>query len=111
MSLALAPQPVPLKEDARGVIRVGGTRVTLDVVIAAFQRGATAEDIAQSYDTLALEDVYAVLAYYLRERSAVEVYLGAARSRSAAVRRENEARWPQQGLRERLLARRQSAAT
>lgn len=39
---------IPLAEDAHGVFRVGGTRVTLDAVIRAFERGATAEEIACS---------------------------------------------------------------
>ena len=47
--------------DSRGVYRVGGTRVTLDLVVRAFNRGATAEDIVQRFPSLELSDVYLVL--------------------------------------------------
>ena len=51
-------QPVPLVSGADGVIRVAGTRVTLDTVAHAFERGATAEEIVQQYPALPLADVY-----------------------------------------------------
>jgi hypothetical protein len=38
---------IPVARDAYGVYRVGGTRVTLDLVVRAFNRGATAEEIVQ----------------------------------------------------------------
>lgn len=68
-------EPIPLVAHADGVIRVRGTRVTLDRVAQAFDRGATAEGIAQQYPTLALADVYAVLGYLLRHQAKVAVYL------------------------------------
>jgi len=75
MSLAIAPERLPLAEDADGVMRVGGTRVTLDTVVGAFNDGASAEDIASMYPSLDLADVYAVIAYYLRRRAEVDAYL------------------------------------
>jgi hypothetical protein len=38
---------VPIHTDGDGVVRVAGTRVTLDTIVAAFDAGATAEEIAQ----------------------------------------------------------------
>jgi uncharacterized protein (DUF433 family) len=35
-------------------------------VVRAFNRGATAEQIVQKYDTLQLPDVYQVIGYYLK---------------------------------------------
>jgi len=61
---------VPIETDADGVIRVGKTRVTLDTLITAFNDGATAEEIAQQYPAVSLADVYAVIAYYLKRRTA-----------------------------------------
>ena len=43
---------VPLQTDKDGVIRVSGTRVTLDVVIARFEQGAAPDDIHNSFDVL-----------------------------------------------------------
>lgn len=57
-------ETLPLEMDAHGVIRVGKTRVTLDTVVAAFDEGATAEEIVQQYPTLLLADVYSVIGYY-----------------------------------------------
>ena len=47
----------------------GGTRVTLEAIVAAFSDGATAEEIAQDFPAVSLSDVYAVISYYLRHRS------------------------------------------
>jgi len=102
---AAATEPIPLATDADGVIRVAGTRVTLDTVVDAFETGATPEEIAQDFPVLRLDDVYAVVTYYLRHRDEVAAYLRRRRSMAAEIRREIEARHPQAGLRERLLAR------
>lgn len=106
MSLAVGPEPVPLETDKDGVMRVGGTRVTLDTVVAAFREGSTAEEISHQYPTLRLADVYSVISYYLRHQTEVDAYLGDRLRRGAEVRRENEARLDPAGLRNRLLARR-----
>ena len=63
-------------------VRVAATRITLDLVVARFEEGACPEEIVHSYDTLHLEDVYAVIAYYLRHKDEVLAYLrGAAKKR------------------------------
>ena len=54
----------------------------LDIIIAEFQRGSTAEQIAQDYSSVPLADVYQVIAYYLRHKEAVDAYM-AARDREA----------------------------
>lgn len=46
----------------------------LEIVVRAFQDGATPETIVQRYSTLSLPDVYAVLGYYLRHQNEVEEY-------------------------------------
>jgi uncharacterized protein (DUF433 family) len=109
MSLTIDAEPMPLQTDADGVVRVGGTRVTLDTIVIAFQQGATAEEIAQQYPTVALSDIYAVIGYYLRHRREVEAYLEEGNQQAEALRRELEANYDRQGIRERLLARRSSA--
>jgi len=53
----------PIREDADGALRVGNSRVLLELVIRAFQDGATPETIVQRYSTLARADVYAVITY------------------------------------------------
>lgn len=99
-------EPVPLSLNADGVICVSHTRVTLDTLVAAFQEGATAEEIAQQYPTVLLADVYSVIGYYLHHTAEVETYLAQRRKLAAQVQRENEARFNPVGIRQRLMARR-----
>jgi uncharacterized protein (DUF433 family) len=112
MNLPAVFDPVPLvvADDGR-VIRVAGTRVTLDTLVGAFKHGATAEEIAQDYPAVSLADVYAVIAYYLRHRSEIEVYLAKRALEHAELRREIQGRPVYQELRERLLARTDRART
>jgi uncharacterized protein (DUF433 family) len=105
MSLAIESTPPPLERDADGVVRVGGTRVTLDSVVGAFHDGATAEEIASQYPSLSLADTYAVIAYYLRHRKESDDYIAARASDAAAVKAEAERRFDPAGVRDRLLAR------
>jgi uncharacterized protein (DUF433 family) len=109
MAFSIQADAPPLREDAAGVLRVGDSRVLLELVIRAFQDGATPETIVQRYSTLDLPDVYSVITYYLRHQSEIEEYL---------VRREQQARDTElrialrqgdlSGIRSRLLARRQA---
>ncbi len=105
MALSFATEAIPLAADADGVVRVGKTRVTLDTVITAFTDGATAEEIVQQYPSLNLADVYQVIGYYLRRPSEVEAYLQQRKAQAGTVRRQNEARFDPQGVRDRLLVR------
>src|SRR5947199_9585182 len=66
---------VPLREEPSGVLRVGKSRVLLELVLRAFKAGATPEAIVQSYDTLSLADVYAVISRYLVAPRPFEEYL------------------------------------
>jgi len=98
-------EPIPLSEDADGVIHVGGTRVTLDTVLAAYRQGSTPEQIAQDYSALQLADVYAAIAYSLRHREEIEDYLERRHRVAEAVRERFKARFPTEGLHERLEER------
>ena len=70
-----------LSRDPDDVIRVGGTRVTLDTVVGAYRDGASAEEIARRYPSLDLADIHAVIGHYLHHRTQVEAYLAGARGR------------------------------
>jgi len=108
MSLVIEAPPVPLRNDEHGVLRVGQTRVPLDTVVYAFNLGASPEEIVLNYPTLDLADVYAVINYYLYNRAEVDAYLRQRVAEAARVRAENERRFPPEGIRERLLARRRA---
>jgi uncharacterized protein (DUF433 family) len=109
MSFLVQSDVPPLREDDSGAIRVGTTRVLLELVVRAFQDGATPEAIVQRYSTLTLADVYAVIAYYLRHPGEIEEYLARREQQAEEVRQRTDA---QQGdlaeIRARLLAQRQA---
>ncbi len=70
-----------------GVIRVGQSRITLDVVLEYWRMGMSAEDIARGFDTLELADVHGALAYYFRHRAEIDGYLSQ-RAEEAEVLRQ-----------------------
>jgi uncharacterized protein (DUF433 family) len=97
---------VPLREEPPGVLRVGKSRVLLELVLRAFKAGATPESIVQSYDTLKLADVYAVVSRYLAAPEPFEEYLHQREESAAEMRRQIEEFQGTQGnLRATLLAR------
>jgi uncharacterized protein (DUF433 family) len=97
--------PIPLREDPPGVLRLGKSRVLLDLVIRAHRRGASPQEIVRMYETLDLSDVFAVIAYYLANPSEIDEYLRECDEQSEALRRQIEATQPPAPSKEELLAR------
>ena len=93
-----------MAKDAHGVYRIGGTRVTLDLVVRAFNRGATAEEIVQKFPSLELSDVYQVIGYYLKYGKELAEYFQARECDEKALLTDHP-EWSPVGLRERLVAR------
>ncbi|MBF2025702.1 MAG: DUF433 domain-containing protein [Oscillatoriales cyanobacterium C42_A2020_001] len=108
MNLANIVESVPLQTDAHGVVRISGTRITLDTIVHEFEQGLTAEEIAYQFEVLDLANVYAVITYYLRHQDEVKLYLQNQDQQAEVVRQEIEQRFPSRGLRESLLAKRQA---
>ena len=109
MSIAFISEPIPLTEDEHGDIRVGDCRVLLDLVIQAFDDGATPETIVQMYSTLKLADVYAAIAYYLRHGTEVRDYMSARKERAKVIRltiQSQQTDMPE--IRRRLAARKEA---
>jgi uncharacterized protein (DUF433 family) len=112
MALTFEAVSVPLSMDSTGTVRVHGTRLTLDTVLGAYERGDTPQEIVEGFPSLSLADVHAIIAYYLRNREAVDAYLEEGEAQGAAMRKKFEAlHGDQSGLRERLLARRAQLQT
>lgn len=82
---------LPLEMDDDGTIRVGHTRVLLELVIRAFQYGETPEDIVNSYPSLKLADVYASISYYLTHQSLIDEYIRQVDQEGEQIRLELEA--------------------
>lgn len=81
---------VPLTTTEFGKIRVGRSRVSLDSVVHHYKHGATAERIAESFPSLDLADICAVIAYYLANRELVEEYLRTQEAESDALQQQIE---------------------
>jgi len=57
-------------------IRLKGTRVGIETVLYDFiHRSKNSEQIAATYPSLTLEQVYATITYYLQNKEAVSAYL------------------------------------
>lgn len=110
MVVNIVNDPVPLAADADGTIRIGGTRVTLDCLLAAYKQGSAAETIVEQFPTLELADVYAAIAYYLRHQVELDDYLARREQEALEIKKECEARWPSDELRARLEARKHAGS-
>jgi uncharacterized protein (DUF433 family) len=102
-------QSVPLSQWEDGSIRITGSRVPLRSVLYHFQIGSSPEQIAFKFRGLHLSDIYAVIAYYLDHREAIDKYLQEQETEADARLQQLEATSEYQRekreMRERLLAR------
>src|SRR6516165_2153017 len=92
--LPLHAEPPPLRVEEGGVMRVGKSRVSLDLVVEQYENGMTPEEMVRAYDTLELADVYAVIAYYLQHRDEVRAYLERRREEADVLRANIEKERP-----------------
>ena len=99
---------LPLRADEGGVVRIGNSRVSLDLLVEKYESGMTPEDMVRAYDMLLLADVHAAIAYYLRHREEVQTYLKRREAEAQALRTKIETEHPRVA-REELLARRLAA--
>jgi uncharacterized protein (DUF433 family) len=105
--LPLHAECPPLRVDEGGAVRVGNSRISLDLFVEQYENGMTPEDMVRAYDTLVLADVHAVIAYYLRHRDEVRAYRKRREEEAEALRAKIEAERPRVS-REELLARRRA---
>ena len=91
---------LPLKFDDEGTIRVSGTRVTLDTVIACYRQGDSPEAIHEGFPSVPLNDIYATLAYYISHQEELDDYLKQRDDEAEQLRQEIEAHYsPEQQAR------------
>ncbi len=75
MAATLIPFALRLRLDEQGTIRVGRSRITLDLVIDAYHRGVSPEMIAQQFPAVTLAEIYGAITYYLQHQSEMDEYL------------------------------------
>ena len=60
----------------QGDIRLKGTRIGIETILYDYlDRSQTPEEIAQTYTSLTLEQVYATILYYLQNQEAIGQYM------------------------------------
>jgi uncharacterized protein (DUF433 family) len=62
-----------------GRLRIEGTRITVNQIVACYKHGYSPEEIADQYPNLSLAQVYTALGYYHANKEAVEQDLDAER--------------------------------
>lgn len=62
-------------ENRDGAYWVNGTRISLDSIVEAFNRGAAPETIRRSFPVLTLEEVYGAITFYLAHENEIDEYL------------------------------------
>ena len=62
-------------EQRNGGYYVAGSRISLDSVVYAFERGASPESIQHSYPLLRLAQIHGAIAFYLDHQAEVRRYL------------------------------------
>lgn len=93
-------------EQRDGGYWLAGSRVSLDSVVTAFQRGATPESILRSFPAIgSLVKVYGALTFYLENQAAIEAWL---REQDALAARLDTSPVPE-AMAERLRAAREAA--
>lgn len=70
-------QKVPLTLWKDGTIRVKGTRLLIDMIVHAHNRGECPEEIFESFpsDIYTVADIYSIIAYYLTHKNKIDKYI------------------------------------
>lgn len=108
MTLSIENEIMPLKVDKYGTLRVGESRVTLDLVINAFNEGALPQEIVKMYSALDLSDAYFAIGYYLRHKAEIDEYIRDGEENADRLGEELKTRFGQAEVREKLKARKAS---
>ncbi len=66
---------LPFRQIPDGTIRIGDTRVSLETIIDSYLSGQRAEEIHSGFPFIDLADIHAIIAFYLKNRGAVDRYL------------------------------------
>lgn len=77
----------PLHQDCRGVIRVIGSRITLDTLVHKFNAGDTPEDLHDGFPSLSLEQINGVIAWYLNHTAEADEYLAKGEAEAEELRK------------------------
>ena len=98
---------VPLTRDEDGTIRVTGSRVTLDTLVAIFKRGDSVDQVQKGFPSFSLSQISTILAWYREHQTEIEKYIEKRQAEAEALRGRIEEEPGYQRLRETIHRRRQ----
>ena len=75
MSIEIGTLLVRDPDTCEGHLRIDGTRLTVNQIVAWYKQGYSPEEIADQYPHLMLSQVYAALAYYHANKEEIETDL------------------------------------
>lgn len=75
MSIEIGTLLVKDPDICGGLLRIDGTRMTVNQIVVWYKQGYSPEEIADQYPHLTLSQVYTALAYYHANKEEVEVSL------------------------------------
>lgn len=80
-------QKIPLTFCEDGTIRVAGTRLLLEMIVGAHQRGECPEEIFDAFPSneYTVADIYAVIAYYLSHKDKIDNHLAKRKTKAEAI--------------------------
>jgi uncharacterized protein (DUF433 family) len=85
------------------VIRLRGHRIGLEHIVERYHEGYSPEQIALEYPGVSLEQIHAVIAYYLHNQQEVEAYIARIDAEADTRYREWAARMPEVSKRVRAV--------
>lgn len=85
-------QKVPLTLWEDGTIRVKGTRLLIDMIVGAHNRGECPEEIFEAFpsDVYTIADIYSIIGYYLTHKEKIDKYLAKREREAERSRKEIE---------------------
>ena len=95
-----------------GRLRIDGTRMTVNQIVALHQQGLSAQQIVEQYPQRTLSEIFAVLAWYHEHKSQFDEELAAEAQRDESIigSSNSEWRWPATSSRASTLPSSHSAA-
>lgn len=92
-------------------IRLKGHRIGIEHVVELFREGSSAEQIAQTFPGLSLEQIYATITYYLHNQADIDAYMARQLALMRQEMAEYDAREPSPAMKRirALLAERERA--
>lgn len=61
--------------DGGKTIRIKGRRIGIDLILERYKADQTPDQIAEEFDSIRLEDVYAAITYYLHNKDRLDTWL------------------------------------